>query len=445
MVIKMPKGAKYIIDTLSDAGFDAYAVGGCVRDCLMGRAPTDWDITTQASPEDIKAIFSGRKMIDIGERHGTIAVSADGKYYEVTTYRIDGSYGDGRRPDSVSFTDVLQEDLQRRDFTINAMAYNDAVGLVDYFGGESDIKQGVIRCVGDAALRFSEDYLRIMRAYRFAAVLGFGLTSDVRFAALQMRDNLHNIAVERVQTEFVKMITTNNFDCIKMFFDDCGPAIFPEIVRLSGVAQNNSYHCHDVYDHTFAAFAHIAPEAAMRLAALYHDAGKYFTKTTDANGTDHFYGHAKESFKIAETALKKWRFDNATINRALNIIKYHDINAGNDRMAVKKTLNRLGEGLLRDILDFQIADNLAKTQLAKDVKLKEVYRAKKMLDEIIASEEPVHVSKLAVGGKDIMEVLGIGPSAAIGEYLGLLMDRVLEKPELNNYDSLVEILKDLAV
>lgn len=438
----MPKGAKYIIDALCDAGFDAYAVGGCVRDCLMGRVPTDWDITTQASPKDIKDIFVGCKMIDIGERHGTIAVNAFGKYFEVTTYRIDGSYGDGRRPDSVSFTNVLQEDLRRRDFTINAMAYNDTAGLVDYFGGVSDIKQSVIRCVGDAALRFSEDYLRIMRAYRFAAVLGFDLTNDVRLAAVQMRDNLHNIAVERVQAELVKMITTDNFDCINMFFNDCGPAIFPEISRLSGVAQNNSYHCYDVYDHTFAVFAHTAQDAAMRLAALYHDAGKYFTKTTDTNGIDHFYGHAKVSFEIAEGAFKKWRFDNATINRALNIIKYHDINAGTDRMAVKRTLNRLGESLLRDILDFQVADNMAKTQLAKDVKLKEVFAAKGMLDEIAASGEPVHISKLAVGGKDVMEVLGIASSAAVGEHLGRLMDRVIEEPELNNYDSLVKILKN---
>ena len=447
MKISIPEGAAEIIQKLDESGFDAYVVGGCVRDCLMGRAARDWDITTNARPHEIKAVFAGHKTIDIGERHGTVAVNAHRKYYEVTTYRVDGVYGDGRRPDTVSFTDDLREDLCRRDFTINAMAYNYKTGLMDYFGGYEDVKSGVVRCVGDAAIRFGEDYLRIMRAYRFGAVLGFNLAPDVRRAATDGRQNLRNIAVERVRTEFMKMLLSDNFDMIEMFFEDCADTLFPEIAALADFEQHSPYHCYDVLTHTFHALRNTPVDAALRLAALYHDTGKLHTRTTDAKGIHHFYGHEGVSVKIAAAALEHWRFDNHTTNRVLTIIKHHDMNFGTvggpaeKRTAIKRLLNKLGPDASRDVLDFQIADNMAKSDKAKGEKLQAVLAAKALLEDIIAAGEPVKTSDLAISGRDVMRELGIAPSAAVGQHLQYLMREVIKDPSVNTYDGLVGLLR----
>ena len=441
MKIDIPSGVANIIRELTTHGFDAYVVGGCVRDCLMGRTAEDWDITTNARPADIKAVFAGRKMIDIGERHGTIAVNAAGKYYEVTTYRIDGDYGDGRRPDMVSFTENLREDLCRRDFTINAMAYNDKVGLVDCFGGHADVKNRIIRCVGDAQARFAEDYLRIMRAYRFAATLGFDLAADARRAAINGRKNLHNIAVERVRTEFMKMILSNDFDRIEMFFADCADTLFPEIAALAGFEQHNPYHIYDVYDHTMCVLRNTPPDAAMRLTALYHDTGKLHTRTTDDVGIHHFYGHEAVSTEIAAKALAHWRFDNHTMDRVLTIIKHHDGDYGAKRTSIKRLLNKHGADNAREILNFQVADNMAKSEKAKKEKLQVVIAAKALLEDIIAAGEPVKISDLAISGKDVMEVLNIPPSEAVGEHLKYLMGEVIKNPAANTYDNLVSLLR----
>ncbi|MCL2397976.1 MAG: CCA tRNA nucleotidyltransferase [Defluviitaleaceae bacterium] len=442
MRIDIPAGAGEIIEKLSVAGFDAYVVGGCVRDCLVGRVPGDWDITTNALPTDIKAVFAGQKMIDIGERHGTIAVKSGGGYYEVTTYRIDGAYGDGRRPDSVSFTNDLREDLRRRDFTINAMAYSPTSGLVDYFGGHADAKNKIIRCVGDAAERFAEDYLRIMRAYRFAATLNFALADDVRAAALAGRQSLLNIAVERVQTELAKLLLSDNFDAIEVFFKDCADVLFPEITQLKNLEQNNVYHIYDVWDHTFAALRHTPPDLTMRLAALFHDVGKFATKTTDEKGIHHFHGHAKVSHQIAEKTLKKWRFDNNTIQRTLCIVSHHHADTQPDRRLLKRLINKLGADAVIDILTFQAADNSAKSQLARDTKLKQVLEAKELLEDIISSDEPIKITDLTITGQDIMRELNIGPSAAVGQHLARLMAAVIDNPKLNTREDLIALLHE---
>ena len=440
--IEIPSSVADIITRLGRAGFEAYIVGGCVRDSLIGRPVHDWDITTNARPHDIKAVFAAARKIDIGERHGTIAVKSGKDYHEVTTYRIDGAYGDGRRPDDVSFTNDVKEDLRRRDFTINAMAYNKTAGLVDFFGGLDDVKAGVVRAVGDAFERFDEDYLRIMRAYRFAAVLGFNLDKTLRKAAKAGKQNLHNIAVERVQTEFTKILLADDFDKIEMFFEDCGDALFPEITRLLGFAQNNSYHYLDVYNHSMCVLRNTPAVITQRLAALFHDTGKYETRTTDDKGVHHFYGHPKISYNIAEKTLKHWRFDNNTIGRTLDIIKYHDVEAKPEKRLLKRLLNKLGEDLARDVLVFQIADNTAKSQLAKDYKLQDVIQAKQMLEEIIAAKEPFKTSDLAIDGRDVMEILGIAPSAAVGQHLHRLIEHVLDNPEINTREGLIGLLKD---
>lgn len=440
MLIDMPAGAEKIIKRLRRAGFEAYAVGGCVRDCLMGRVPGDWDITTDARPDKVKALFAGSKMIDIGERHGTIAIKSGDKYFEVTTFRVDGLYGDGRRPDTVSFTNNLREDLSRRDFTVNAMAYSHETGLVDYFGGHKDITNRTIRCVGDANQRFDEDYLRIMRAYRFSATLDFEVAGDVRQAALLGKNKLWHIAVERLQTEFAKLVVSNHFERIDVFFEDCGDVLFPEIAVLRGFRQDTPYHCFDVYRHTLEVMRQLPPDLTMRLAGLYHDVGKFKTRTTEEGGRHRFRGHAQAGYEIAKDVFKKWRLDNNTAQRVLEIIKYHSMEIVADRLELKRLIYKYGEALLADLLMFQKADNMAKSQLAKDVKLKEVMAAQLVFDEIIASGEPLKISELAIGGQEIMRELGIGPSARVGENLNRLMEEVLKNPEQNTPERLAALL-----
>lgn len=439
--IDMPKGAKYIINALKANGFDAYVVGGCVRDSLMGTLPTDWDITTSARPDDIKKTFSGHKMISIGERHGTIAVNADGCYYEVTTYRIDGVYTDGRRPDEVSFTADIKDDLQRRDFTINAMAYNDEMGLVDYFGGYNDIKSRIIRCVGRPRERFAEDYLRIMRAYRFGAVLGFELAPLCRRAAAALCAKLVDIAPERIRVEFEKILISDNFDKIDMFFKDCGHVLFPEIIAMAACTQENPYHIYDVYTHSLKAMQATEKDITMRLAALYHDTGKPLTKTMDDKGICHFYGHGKVSYEIAKIALAALRFDNATTNRVLTIIKHHEEDFGDTRQSIKAKLSKFGKCAAEDILNFQLADNMAKSNKAIAEKVGRIKMQMATMQDIISSAEPYEIKHLAITGKDVMALLNIGPSVVVGRHLDCLLQQVQKDPSINNYDSLKELLK----
>jgi len=440
MKISIPTGVAEIIHKLAARGFEAYVVGGCVRDCLMGRAAQDWDITTNARPAEIKAVFAQHKMVDIGERHGTVAVNAAGKHYEVTTYRVDGDYSDGRRPDAVSFTHSLKEDLRRRDFTINAMAYSVESGLVDYFGGREDLNQKVVRCVGNATQRLSEDYLRIMRAYRFAATLGFSLSSEVRRAAKQNCESLHAVAPERLRTEFVKILLSDNFDKIEMFFEDCGSVLFPEIMGLADFEQNNPYHCHDVLRHSFFVLRQTPADAAMRFAALYHDTGKLHTRTTDDAGIHHFRGHESVSCKIAGDALARLRFDNNTAKRVLTIIKHHDAEFGAERSAIKHMLYKFGPDMTRDILKFQAADNMAKTERAREGRLKRVLAAAELLEDIISSGEPVKISDLAISGTDVMKELNISSGSEVGEHLQHLMEEVLVDPTVNTREFLIELL-----
>jgi len=440
--IHLPTGAEEIIQMLEASDHSAYAVGGCVRDCLMGRVAGDWDITTSARPADIKRVFRGRHMIDIGERHGTIAVKAQGAYFEVTTFRIDGAYGDGRRPDAVSFTDDLQTDLSRRDFTINALAYNHKQGLVDYFGGLADVQNGTIRCVGDAAARFDEDYLRILRAYRFSATLGFDIADDVRQAAVEGKQNLRHIAAERIQSEFCKLLSSDNFDKIEDFFDDIGDVLFPEITRLKGYEQDTPYHCYDVYRHTLEVLRHVPNQLYMRLAALFHDVGKFDTRTKDAKGIHHFYGHADVSHKICEAALAGLKFDNATTQRVLAIVKHHDVRMHADKLTLKRRTNKFGAELVRDLLAFQYADDMGKSDMVKTSRLPEVLAATALFEKIAASGEALKISDLAINGADVMRELGISPSAEVGRQLERLMQVVLENPELNEREKLLTILRE---
>ncbi|MCL2416275.1 MAG: HD domain-containing protein, partial [Defluviitaleaceae bacterium] len=342
MLIKMPKGAYKILQTLISAGFEAFIVGGCVRDSIMEKEPTDWDITTSAKPDDIKYIFKNHRLICIGQRHGTIAVCCGNVFYEITTYRIDGEYTDHRRPNNIQFTSNLKDDLARRDFTINAMAYNHIAGIIDPFGGLDDIKNRIIRCVGNPKSRFDEDYLRIMRAYRFSAALNFDLEPQTRNAAKNAAVNLPSVAAERICAELTKLLELGSFEMIKIFLEDCADVLFPEIANLRGVEQNNIYHCYDVYNHTLEVLRNVRNDAALRLAALYHDAGKFPAQTIDSKGIYHFYGHAVESAEIVKATLKKLKFDNATIDRVVAIVSHHCDPIENSSVWSKKFLNKHG-------------------------------------------------------------------------------------------------------
>jgi len=436
MKINMPAGAEWIIEKLKLAGFDAYVVGGCVRDGLLGKTPTDWDITTPAKPEEISVIFADQKQVSIGQRHGTISIKSHEQYFEVTTYRIDGVYSDGRRPDAVSFTNELTEDLARRDFTINAMAYNHHAGLVDPFNGVDDLQIRQIRCVGDAELRFGEDYLRIIRAYRFAAVLGFSLEEGTKQAAVSGRRNLHQIARERVQAELSKLLIAGNFAAIKTFLDDCADTLFPDIAALGGVVQTNDYHVYDVYGHTLEVLRNAPPPLLQLVAALFHDVGKAHTKTTDDAGIDHFYGHGAVSVEIAKKSLKYWCFDNATTARVLDIIKYHGRTVLPEKTAIKRFISQAGVQTVADVLEFQMADNLGKSQFAIDTTLPRIKKAQEILSQILEEGEPATVKDLVITGKDVMDLLNIQPSPVVGKHLARLLEKVIENPELNTLESL---------
>ena len=320
MKIEMPKKAKHIIETIQRAGFEAYIVGGCVRDSLLGREPEDWDITTSAKPWQIKEMFD--RTIDTGIQHGTVTVMLDKEGFEVTTYRIDGKYEDGRHPREVIFTPSLIEDLKRRDFTINAMAYNEEGGLIDVFGGLRDMEEKTIRCVGDPKERFSEDALRIMRAIRFSAQLGYGIEKRTKEAIRVMSPALKGISAERIQVELVKLIISPHPDYLREAYETgVTKVILPEFDQAMDTPQNHPHHKYNVGEHTLAALIQTEPDRILRLSVLLHDIGKPSTLSTDEKGVNHFYGHASVGAQMAEKILKRQRGDNDSISQLSKVVQ----------------------------------------------------------------------------------------------------------------------------
>ena len=349
MKIQMPEAANYIIQTLMAHGYEAYIVGGCVRDSVLGRTPQDWDITTSATPEQTKALF--RRTIDTGIEHGTVTIMMDHVGYEVTTYRVDGKYEDHRRPKEVTFTASLLEDLKRRDFTINAMAYNEQEGLVDIFGGAEDLRRGIIRCVGVPQERFDEDALRILRAVRFAAQLDFEIEAKTRQAIREKAEFLRDISAERIQVELTKLITSDHPERIIDAYElGITAIVLPEFDTMMETPQHTVYHKYDVGRHTVAVMQNIDATPVLRWAALLHDSAKPECRTTDEQGVDHFYGHPKAGKAIARRVLRRMKLDNDTIQRVERLVEWHDF--GLDGTVTKKTLrralNRMGPDLFDD-------------------------------------------------------------------------------------------------
>ena len=441
----LPSGLVEIIDILDAKGFESYAVGGCIRDSILKIKPKDWDISTQASPVQIKEIFKNYDTISIGEKYGTIAIKSkiDNIYYETTTYRIDGEYIDNRRPSSVKYTNDLKSDLARRDFTINAMAYNHKSGLIDFFGGQDSIKKRIIKTVGSPKTRFSEDYLRIMRAYRFATNLDYNLDSKTRLSALNLKKNLNKISIERLQFEFSSIILSNNFNKINIFFEDISDILFPEFYILKGFEQNNIYHIYDVFYHSLKVLENTRAYLPLRLSAIFHDTGKYYTKSIDKNGIFHFYNHTEYSYKIAKESLKKMRYSNQIYNKTIDIIKNHDIDLPDNDVSARFFLNKFDIDLAILIIDFQIADNSAKNLKNAQKKLDSCILAKKLIDNAIKNNEPYKISHLLINGDDILKNFDIPQSSKIGQILNKLLIEIIKEPKLNNKIFLLDMARQL--
>ncbi len=441
--IKMPGKVNKIIGVLQEAGFEAYAVGGCIRDSLLGRTPNDWDITTSAKPMEVKALFS--HTIDTGIQHGTVTILLDREGFEVTTYRIDGEYEDGRHPKEVSFTGSLEEDLKRRDFTINALAYNETAGLIDIFEGQKDLKDGIIRCVGNAEERFTEDALRMLRAIRFSAQLGYRIEENTLAAIHKLAGNLEKISAERIQTELLKLIVSPHPDYLRTAYE-CGvtKVFFPEFDLAMETPQNHPHHCYNVGEHILHSLLEIPADKVLRLTMLLHDIAKPQCLTVDEKGITHFHGHEEMGAEMSRVILRRLRMDNDTTDKVCRLVRFHDYGNGvaPDRRIVRRAVNKIGEDLFADFLLVKKADLLAQSMYLREEKLSNLAAWDACYREIREAEECVSLRTLAVNGKDLIAA-GLQPGRELGDILKQLLDEVLENPEKNEKDYLISRAKEL--
>ena len=454
--IEIPSTVAGIIETLYNAGYEAYAVGGCIRDSIMGRTPHDWDITTSAKPDEIKRLF--RRTIDTGIQHGTVTVMIKNEGYEVTTYRVDGDYSDHRRPDRVDFADDLSEDLRRRDFTVNAMAYNDRAGMVDLFGGLSDIDNKIIKCVGNPDERFDEDALRILRAVRFSAQLGFEIEAATRDAIKNHVSELSFVSAERIEAEFTKLITSSHPEKIEDAFNlGLTNAFIPEFDAMMETEQHTPYHKYDVGHHTIEVMKHVRPEKYMRYAALLHDIGKPLCKTTEElpiekqvtwNGetfdaVDHFKGHGAKGAKMVPDIMKRLKMDNATTDKVERLVFYHDAGLREEpsKRYVRRLMSKVGAENFDDLMEIRLADIEGQSDYQRDDKLRKAALIRKYRDEILKEKNALTIKELDINGKDLMDA-GYPKGPIVGEILRFLLDRVLEEPELNEKEKLLNLCKE---
>ncbi|WMC91199.1 CCA tRNA nucleotidyltransferase [Kineothrix sp. MB12-C1] len=436
MIIELPEKVKEIITVIENAGYEAYAVGGCVRDSLLRRLPDDWDITTSAKPEKIKELF--RRTVDTGLQHGTITVLMDKESFEVTTYRIDGEYEDSRHPKEVTFTSDIEEDLRRRDFTINAMAYNDRYGLVDVFSGMEDIERGLIRCVGDPRERFTEDALRMMRAVRFSAQLGYAIDDDTKKAIEEMAENLIHISAERIRTELIKLLVSEHPDDLRTCYETgITKIVLPEFDRCMETEQNNPHHSYSVGEHTLYSMKMVEADKVLRLAMLFHDMGKPETRTTDSDGIDHFYRHVPASERITKEVLHRLKFDNDTMDKVVKLVRYHDYDIPVSPREVRRAINKMGEDIFPGYIAVKRADILAQSSYKRDEKLNHLTLLEGIYTDVRMAGECVCLKTLAVTGRDLIEA-GMKPGKELGEVLNQLLEAVLEEPELNTKEKLLE-------
>lgn len=440
-MIVLPEKVKTVINTLQGAGYEAYAVGGCIRDSLRGRRPHDWDITTSAYPAEVQRLF--KRTVDTGMKHGTVTVLLGEESFEVTTYRIDGEYLDGRHPEQVTFTKDLEGDLQRRDFTINAMAYNEENGLVDIFGGQRDLNDEIIRAVGDPEERFSEDALRILRAVRFAAQLDFQIDPATKAAAEKLSGSLRQISAERIRDELLKLLISDHPEKIRDCYETGMTAAFlPEFDAMMKTPQNTPHHSYSVGEHTILSMKYIAPDPVLRFTMLLHDAGKPSARTTDENGRDHFYGHPEKSAVIADEVLRRLKFDNDTRRRIVQLVRYHDERPSLSETAVRRAVVKCGQEAFPAMFLVREADILAQSEYYREEKLRYIKDYRALYDEILRRGDCLTIKDLALGGRDLIE-MGYEPGPELGRTLDKLLTAVLEHPEKNNREELTKLLKDI--
>lgn len=435
--IVIPKNANKIICTLQNHGHTAYVVGGCVRDSIMGRVPHDWDICTSATPTEMKEIFKEEKVVETGLKHGTLTVVVNGEPFEITTYRVDGEYSDNRRPDSVLFTDSLIDDLRRRDFTINAIAFNEIDGLVDPFNGLSDIETGIIRCVGSPKERFEEDALRILRAIRFATRYDFQIEPlTVREIAKQY-ERLANISVERIVSELRQIIISPEFPFLLSSYDFLFSFLIPELTSLFKFPQNNPYHAYDAFEHTLRALENCySDDLTVRLAVLFHDFGKPFCFQDDEDGTRHFRGHGEVSAKITDTIMKRLRFENKIREDVVQLVRCHDTTFEVSKKCVKRWLNKIGETQFRRLLLVREADIRGQSPNPAPERIQKIRNIEKVLEEILKEKECFSMKDLAINGSDLLE-MGMEEGKEIGIILNSLLEKVMEGEMENKKEVLV--------
>lgn len=439
MDINIPENVKKVMNRLEEKGFEAFIVGGCVRDSLMGITPHDYDIATNAVPEQMKDCFSGMSTFDTGIKHGTVTVVSEGENIEVTAYRIDGKYSDGRHPESVTFTGNIVDDLSRRDFTVNSMAYSDSTGIIDRFGGQRDLFNRCIRCVGDPDTRFNEDALRIIRAMRFASCLDFSIENKTAEAIRQNRRLLDNISRERISSELKKLLCGTAPARQLIQFPEVFTEIIPEFIKCVGFDQHSVLQIYDVWEHTAYAVENSAKDKYVRLALFFHDIEKPSHIRLDDEGNGRFPGHEKASAETAGKIMRRLKFDNKTVETVCTLIKYHYVIPVDDKTVVKKLLSRMGEKNFIRLLEVLKGDSRAKQSIFLE-KLSAVDSMKILMYDIIGSGEAFSEDMLAINGNDI-ERHGFS-GREIGIAKSRLLELVMEGKLRNTREALTAALAD---
>ncbi len=431
--------SRVAIDLLKSNGFEAFLIGGSVRDFIMELPIGDIDITTNATPQQVKKVFHDFRVIETGIKHGTVTVLIDNEPLEITTYRNEGTYSDNRHPDEVTFSKSLKDDVIRRDFTMNAIAFDFSNSFCDLVGGMEDIESKTIRCIGNAETRFCEDALRILRALRFSSVLGFTIEENTKNAIHKCKDLLNNISAERIREEFTKLICGKNVYNVLQEFSDVISVFIPEIKNSINFKQENRHHCYDVYTHTLKAVEKSKSDAIIRLSLFFHDIGKPIVAHFDEKGEQHYYGHPKKSAELTEEIMKRLRFDNDTKNKVVTLVAFHDSpimvnnNTFPDKKRLKKIMSKIGKDLICDLIHIKYCDNTA--QNPAFFRGEDFYKATySMIDEIISQQECFSIKDLKINGNDLIAMGFKGKE--IGKILEKLLECIINEKIKNDYDEI---------
>lgn len=436
-MVKLPGYVKRAIEILEKGGFEAYAVGGCVRDSLLLKEPHDWDLCTSAEPCEICEAFKGYHVIETGLQHGTVTVRIEHKSIEITTFRSDGEYTDHRRPQNVQFVKSLKEDLSRRDFTINALCFSEKSGIVDLFGGREDLEKRVIRCVGEPEKRFDEDALRILRALRFASLLGFEIEEKTAQAIHGMKGLLKEISAERIREELLKLLCGRGVFAVLDKYRDVLAEIIPEIKEQFDFCQCNPHHCYDIYTHTLKTVENVKERADLRLVMLFHDIGKPRVFKLDENGVGHFKKHPSVSAEMANEILRRLKFDNKTREYVVAQIVEHDNRFLAERKSVRRFIAKYGYDFFYDHLEIRRADTLAQSGYNREGKLFDLNKKREIGDELISQKAELSKKDLKIDGRVLIEA-GYPQGKALKVILEGCLEAVVDEKVENDRDELLK-------